>query len=363
MYRINQKSFAEKSRDKTDLVKNFGRSALLLYGELENLGSFDKNDIYSLANKYNINKYELLQFLEQRKIIIEEAEKIAEESKQEPVIQQESIIQQEPLASQESIKATPSIDVYSLTPAEQNIYNKYGEAGVKVLRVYHPKKSFLQLADESGVSIDLVVEIADYIKIANLYETEAEESRFKPKIATDIEEIENESTEIEEYEINKDIKDPIKKYAVKYKMPFDLSLKFGQDGKIIEKYIDQNQKFKIVDIVVKLKLPIARIKEILSYISKEYEIIRSRKITRKELRASYGYESYAIYKKHGVEGLVLYNLLGGDMSVEDSIRLFVKLTDIKDPQQITELINAINQILGVKAILDESIISKILAQK
>ncbi len=364
MYSINDKPFAEKSRDKAEMVKRFGKSSLLLYTELENMKTFEYNDIAMLAQKYNLNPQDLIEFLEQRKIIItletEQESKTVQESISEtpqqisppiPIKQPENIIQKQPE------------NVIIQNASEKSIYDKYGEAGVKVLRVYTPKKSFLQLAEESGVSIDAVVEIVDYIRTNNLYTEEQENTRFKPKIATDIEEIENEFTNIEEFQVVKDIKDPVKKYSVKYKMPLDLSLKFGQDGKALDRYISQNQTFKIVDIAVGLKIPLSKLREMLNYISKEYGILNSRKITRKELRTAYGYDSYAIYKKHELEGLIMYNLLGGDTGVEESIRQFVKITQINDPQKILEIMNSINQVLGVKAILDQDIIVKVLSQK
>ncbi|MEM0471025.1 MAG: hypothetical protein QXL02_01945 [Candidatus Anstonellales archaeon] len=368
MYRINNKSFAEKNRDKTDMIKQFGKHSILLYNELESLGSISDSDIVLLANKYAIDSAKLMEFLRSRSIIVE----VEDQAKPPTIHEQTQIVetpQQSPIlepiaASTEPPKPQPQIDPSSLTPAEKTIYSKYGEAGVKVLRVYDSKKSFLQIADETGVSIDLVVEITDFIRTANLHsspgEEETSQNRFAPKIVTDIEEIDNELTDIEEFEINKNVKDPVKKYSIKYKMPLDMSLKFGQDGKSFDRYIDQNPKFRIVDIAIALKIPLSKIKEMLNFISKEYGIVSSRKITRKELRASYGYDSYAIYKKHGVEGLILYSLLGGDLGVDESIRQFAKITDIREPNRIASIINSINEILGVKAIIDDAVVEKAL---
>lgn len=370
MYRFNQKPFADKNKDKIELIKQFGKHTLLLYADLESMQIIEDSNIVALAQKYGIDSGKLMQFLKSRNIIIEVTEEPpkpapAEQPKLQEVPQempQEPVKPTPPIIQQPEPPPKPSIDVNELTPAERNVYNKYGENGVRVLRVYDPKKSFLQISEESGVSIDSVVEICDYIRSAELASTPetTQTNRFAPKIATDIEEIENETTEIEEFEVNKESKDPLNKYVLKYKLPLHLAAKFGQDGKVVERYIDQNPKFRIVDALITLKMPMNRFTEIIQFISKEYGIVRTRKITRKELRSAYGYDSYAVYKKHGIEGLILYNLLGGEIGVEESIRQFVKISGNRDPQKIASIINSINEILGVKAIIDDSAVEKAL---
>ncbi|MCS7122757.1 MAG: hypothetical protein NZ908_02270 [Candidatus Micrarchaeota archaeon] len=359
MYRFNQKSFADKNKDKIELIKQFGKHTLLLYADLESMQIIEDSNIVALAQKYGVDSGKLMQFLKSRNIIVE----VTTDTKPPEAKPQDNTIQERP---QETIQPEPppkpSIDVNELTPAERNVYNKYGENGVKVLRVYDPKKSFLQISEESGVSIDSVVEICDYIRSADLVSTPetAQTNRFTPKIVTDIDEIENEATDIDEFEINKDQKDPLKKYVIKYKLPLHIAAKFGQDGKIVEKYIDQNPKFRIVDALIALKMPMNRFLDIIQFISKEYGIVKTRKITRKELRSAYGYDSYAVYKKHGIHGLILYNLLGGDIGVEESIRQYVRISGDRDPQKIASIINSINEVLGVRAVIDESAVERAL---
>ncbi len=405
-YKLTERSFAEKMADKKELTKQYGKNGLKFYTKLSTYQEIDDAELSQLLYQFQLPE-SVKDFLVSKGILekVEDMEEpspvVASPPKEEPpsIAPEEPSIREEPPKKEElpkkepeelfqlpepkeetkipepSMEPEPSISIdgpspslveepppedTNLTPVEKTIYRKYGEEGLKVYTIAGQGKNIREIAEMTGVSLDKVVEIMDFLKAMGLIEVEeTTESRFAPLIEA------KEPTSLEE-EIDVPIEDEIEAYQYlgsggleKYTVGLDLALKYGKEGRVVlEHLFDKNEK-DVLDLTYQLKIPMDTIKKILKYLESK-KLVKIRKLSRQEVRRKYGYDAFAIYKRFGASGVLFYRMLGGDLSTRESILLFAKLSGIKDADKIIEILKMIHSILGLTTPINKEMVKKFL---
>ncbi|NPA22467.1 MAG: hypothetical protein GXN92_02710 [Candidatus Micrarchaeota archaeon] len=102
------------------------------------------------------------------------------------------------------------------------------------------------------------------------------------------------------------------------------------------------------------------VREVMNYLVKR-KLVEKRTMSRQEVRKKYGYDAFAIYKRFGSYGVLFYRMLGGDYSTRESIKKFAKLSGLKDPDKILEIMKMVHSILGLTIPITRETIVEILS--
>gem|GEM_PF-5150713 len=350
MYSIKNKSFAEKSKDKTEFIRKYGKKALLIYSEIEEKKQLTSEDLYSIISKHGLQPDEVISYLLEKNII--EKKEIIEEPVQ--------IQQEEPQeASEEPIEKSPVIETKPIeirksfnNPTEQLIYDNFGDAGLEVYRAYSPNKALYEIAKQSNQPTSFVLSVIDFMKSNGIIQPE---QKFSSKSVESIDASENLETEVYAIKLEKE------DYKIKMIIPLELALKYGEKAKIFLNILRSKKDIDLISLIKSTRIPLKIINEIVDYLNKKApQNISIKKFTRKDIRQLFGYDSYAVYKKHGLEGLIFFSLIGEDDSIESTIKSFIKITEIKDIDKIVEYLSTSYMVLNIKVPIDKSLIERYL---
>ncbi len=245
-----------------------------------------------------------------------------------------------------------------LSPAETIINDKFGPKGVKIFRAVDGVKTISEIAKELNVSEQEVNDVLEFSK--NIGLVSFEEKKEKPE---DL----NKMVPLTETEVAnvKEIGDPIllikytpKDFLTALKLKVTFNLKYARDGRRLLEYLEKRPKTNILSLVRLLNIPYPKLKAMLDFLNKE-GVLDYFKMKRNDIKQKLGYDSYVIYKKYGVEGVLFYELIGEDKNIRDIARLIGE----NDPNKVIEIFSFIHKVLGVSIPINKSMLLKQLTSK
>lgn len=297
------------------------------------------------------------------------------------------------------IENTSTSQNSSLGTLEQIIFDKYGDLGLKVYSLIDGQRTAEEIMRQTGLTESKLVEILDFldeqgiIKLdypknnapSNNFASQPNQNAFSGGSTSSPPPLNNYSNQpnyssysapaqqptssggfnpmIEgetKNEDNSPVPFPIEIYS---KAPVDIVravqiktkilLKYGDKGNKIMEMIDG--KNDVLDICLKLSLPLYTVYELINFMMENGLLIR-RAASRVEVKSKYGDEGYTIYKKYGREGLLFYELVGKEMGIKAMADMVSK-----DKNKILEMFIFIYQVLGVELPVDKNLLAKELA--
>ncbi len=240
-----------------------------------------------------------------------------------------------------------------LTPVEKTIKEKYGDVGLKVYALIDGQKTAEEIMSETGVSEAKLIEMLEYMEKQGIIKLEHPEA----KAAEEAQEEKEKFAPLADQGSAAQAKEP-NPVEVPSKLPIDMIkgfqiktdivLKFGEKGTKLLDAIDG--KASEVDLSVKLGIPIYEVRDILSYFSAK-GVVKTRQLSRNDVAKLYGDDCFAVYKKYGREGVLLYELIGKDMGIRQMAKM---VTTQKD--RFAEMFVFIHKVLGVDIPIDRDVI-------
>ena len=295
----------------------------------------------------------------------EEIEEIkTEEAKKEEKIELERETKEEELGFEEEIK--PEFEVgtvekveeeeieekpqLSLSDEEKQIYDAFGESGIEVYKKLKEGKTPREIAISLGMNEGDVNEIKDFLINKGLIEQEVveEEEKYAPLTGK-----EEEAVVIKEEDAVKLVKLKNLSFVDKIKDKFSIVMKFKKQGRIIFETLEKEKEITNVELVEKLNIPINTVESVINEL-KKMNIVETRTLDRDEIRKLFGYDSLAVYKKFGKNGIIMYDLVGKDLPLKE----IAKLSSITDKEKVFEIFLFIHKLLGIEIPIDKSLIMK-----
>jgi len=295
------------------------------------------------------------------------AEEEKEETEEETEEKEEG--EEEALTAEEEKEEEPSFSFEEPeeSSVEKKIKDKYGDVGVRVYNLIDGQRTAEQIMREVGISETKLIEILDFLDKEGIIKLEYPGGKKPsavetPKVPPKEEIYEGGFAPILETEKGAEVKEVVipNPVEVPTKLPIDIVksvqisanifLKFKDEGKKVFGAIDNQAD--VIDIALKAGIPLYRVYEILNYLV-ENAIITLKPVTRDVVKKKYGDDAFTIYKKYGCEGLMLYELIGKDLSFKEMVD-----RTTKDKQKALEIFLFIHEVLGIELPLDKEILAK-----
>ncbi len=287
-----------------------------------------------------------------------------EETKKEEKIELERETNEEELGFEEEIK--PEFEVgtlekfeeeeieekpqLSLSDEEKQIYDAFGESGIEVYKKLKEGKTPREIAISLGMNEGDVNEIKDFLINKGLIEQAVveEEEKYAPLTGK-----EEEAVVIKEEDAVKLVKLKNLSFVDKMKNKFAIVMKFKKQGRMIFETLEKEKEITNVELVEKLNIPINTVESVINEL-KKMNIVETRMLERDEIRKLFGYDSLAVYKKFGKNGIIMYDLVGKELPLKE----IAKLSSITDKEKVFEIFVFIHKLLGIEIPIDKSLITK-----
>jgi hypothetical protein len=140
----------------------------------------------------------------------------------------------------------------------------------------------------------------------------------------------------------------------KMKMNFAL-MKFGSAGAAVVKKVDGAKDF--VDIAIETGQPFSNLDVVLGELGKQ-GLMTFKALTRNEIQHRYGDDGYAVFKRFGRDGLLVYTLIGKVSSLKD----LVAISHIT-AERAAEIILFVHKVLGLDMPLERDMVFRYLGKK
>ncbi|MFH1260417.1 MAG: hypothetical protein ABIJ10_03470 [Candidatus Micrarchaeota archaeon] len=276
-----------------------------------------------------------------------------------------------------------------LSPVEKIIFDRYGDLGLRVYSLIDGQRTAEEIMADTGLSETKLVEILDFMDEQGIIKLDypkgskggsgskppptspggqafaqpppqqssyrsqsvqpqpsARKSAFVPMVEDD-EKLDQVQT------VPSPIESPVK-------APLDIIRSVQAKAKLMLKYGDKggkvfeliNGKNDIIDITLKLDIPLYDIIETLAYMMENGMIIM-KPLSRTDVRKKYGDDGYSVYKRYGKEGLMLYELIGKELTIR---QMADKIT--KDKSNVIDMFIFIHRVLGIELPIDKDVLAK-----
>ncbi|HSB46502.1 MAG TPA: hypothetical protein VLD37_00695, partial [Candidatus Bilamarchaeum sp.] len=274
-----------------------------------------------------------------------------------------------------------------LSPVEKIISDKYGDIGLRVYALIDGQRTAEEIMRETGLTEPKLVEILDFMDEQGIIKLDYPKSgaggggmpgpapsgggfggpqaygpqQMAPPVSGGKKEemgfvpmIEGEESLDEARAVPSPVEMPIKApldfvKGVQLKAKLMLKFKENKGGKVTELIDGKND---MIDIALKLELPLYEIADILRFMQ-ENGMILMKPLTRSDVRKKYGDDGYSVYKKFGKEGLMLYELIGKELTIR---QMADKITT--DKAKIIDMFIFIHKVLGIELPIDRDVLSK-----
>lgn len=292
------------------------------------------------------------------------------------------------------IENTSSSQSSSLGTLEQIIFDKYGDLGLKVYSLIDGQRTAEEIMRQTGLTESKLVEILDFLDEQGIIKLDYPRNNAPPSSAPlqqnafsgggsnygapsnytnpqssyapsysppSSQQTSSSFSPMIEGETKNDENSPVPFPVEIYsKAPVDIVRAVQLKTKILLKYGDKGNKIMemidgkndVLDICLKLSLPLYTVYELINFMMENGLLIR-RASSRSEVKSKYGDEGYTIYKKYGREGLLFYELVGKEMGIKAMADMVSK-----DKNKILEMFIFIYQVLGVELPVDKNLLAK-----
>ena len=244
-----------------------------------------------------------------------------------------------------------------LTPSEQLIRKKYGDVGIKVYALIDGQRTAEEIMTDTGVSESQLIEMLDYMEKEGIIRLEHPERKKKaavgekkslfaplvegkPKIAALV---------FAGVAFVLDVPVKVKTNIFKeIQVKAQVMVKFKKEG--INAYELMDGKNDVVQIAYKSGLSLYKIYDIIALLEK-MNAVALKPLPRDEIRMKYGEDGYAVYKRYGRRGVMLYQLIGKDLTLAQ----MAELTS-KDRKEVVEMFMFIHKLLGIDLPIDREVL-------
>jgi len=295
------------------------------------------------------------------------------------------------LSAIDDVEQEPESD---LSPVEKIISDKYGDLGIRVYALIDGQRTAEEIMRETGLTESKLVEILDFMDEQGIIKLDypkgggsakseaasppntrsfnsvmapppqspsyappprgaAPQAPPKPSADSSFNPILEGGSLDGARGISSPVELPIKApldIVKSVQMKAKVMLKFGDKGNKIIELI--NGKNDILDISLKMELPLFEIAKILRFLMQNGMLIM-KPLSRTDVRKKYGDDGYSVYKRYGKEGLMLYELIGKEMTIKQMADMITE-----DKSQIIDMFIFIHQVLGIELPIDKNVLSK-----
>lgn len=266
-----------------------------------------------------------------------------------------------------------------LSPIEKIISDKYGDIGLRVYALIDGQRTAEEIMRDTGLTEAKLVEILDFMDEQGIIKLDYPKAPPPPPSQPQVGPMRGPTTraappppaqakkggvsftpmlEAEEaVEEGGPVPSPLEQPM---KAPLDIvktvqmkariMLKYGDKGGRILEQIDG--KNDVIDISLKLDMPLYTVLEILNYLM-ENGMVLMKPLPRLDVRRKYGDDGYAVYKKYGKEGLMLYELIGKELTIK---QMADRITT--DKAKIIDMFIFIHKVLGIELPIDKDMLAK-----
>ncbi len=272
-------------------------------------------------------------------------------------------------------------DEPELSPVEKIISDKYGDIGLQVYSLIDGQRTAEEIMRETGLTEPKLVEILDFMDEQGIIKLDypkgggasapppsgasfagpqmmgaapplqapagaKKDEGFNPMI-------EGEESLDEARGVSSPVEVPIRApmdIVKSVQMKAKIMLKYGDKGsKLVEQLDGKND---VIDIALKLDIPLYTISAMLNYMMENGMVIM-KPMSRADVRKKYGDDGYAVYKKFGKEGMMLYELIGKELTIR---QMADKITTEK--AKIIDMFIFIHKVLGIELPIDRDVLSR-----
>ncbi len=359
----------ERFKRQNKILKKFGRDGLRIFKLIDGERTWSQildesgveEDVFSEFVEWVLKQGYVVE--KEEELATEESESVkeVEEESEEPVISinpfEEEVEEEKQEESNEENEVVKELE--EVNENERIVREKYGELGVKVYHLIDGQKNAREIMDELGIDSKTLLEMLEFMERKGIIKLKHVESKtqtyseeevygkdlFSPLIA--------EKPVPEVVVVDNPVELPSKKVSGFMKemvVKTKLMVNFGSEGVKVWNSIDG--KKTTVDIASSLKLPIYDVTAIVHFLY-DNNAVELHVLTRDEILARYGDEAYAIYKKYGCQGLMLYEIIDYNLPLSQ----IAKLTTPKK-EKFVEMLFFVHKVLGVDIPLDKELILK-----
>lgn len=378
----------QKFKNQNIILKKFGKDSLKVYNELD--GTKTLGEIAKESGLEEAKVLEMVNFMVEKGLAVvkgrpeEKIEKKVEETGKEkveeveikPEIPKEEVAVEkegakEAIVLKEEIrpeigpeeKPTPERaerEEKELTPVDRIIYDKYGKIGLEVYNRIDGVRTAEQIMTEVGISEEKLVEILNFLEEKGIIKLEHPEKKKKVEekkekfgpITGELEEVEEEEKPLAEVSpIELPIKSKRTDVIKGIRARASILISYGNEGGKIFDSIDG--KNDVIQISKKVHIPVYIVKKVTKDLEKEGVIVL-KPLTRKEIRKRYGEDAYTIFKKYGLEGVMLYELIGGEMNLKQMADMIYASKE--ERRNVVDIFLFIHKVLGIELPVDKELL-------
>lgn len=259
-----------------------------------------------------------------------------------------------------------------LSPVEKIISDKYGDLGLRVYALIDGQRTAEEIMKDTGLTEAKLVEILDFMDEQGIIKLDypkgggktappvgptAATARAPPPQAKGemgfVPMIEGEESLEEARGIASPLETPVKSpldIVKSVQLKAKIMLKLGDKGSRVLEHIDG--KNDIIDIALKLDMPLYEVSRILNFMF-ENGMVMMKRMGRSDVHRKYGDDGYSVYKKYGKEGLMLYELIGKELTIK---QMADKIT--KERAQIIDMFIFIHKVLGIELPIDRDVLAR-----
>jgi len=346
----------KKFKFESTLTDKFGRDGLRVYFLLNG-----KNTVADVLERTGLDESKLMEVLE----FMQENELVDLPSTSAPA-------KEEPKPKPKPKKIAPRVMSTFRSPAEKTVYEKFGDAGLKVYRLMDSVSTPEQIVEKAGISEDELLEMLDFMDKEGLIKLEkpAEEEQEPEELPEEYEAPEPEEEEPEEPEEPEPVEEPLEDFPKmpvvvprkiklgifgRLKIEAELLKRFGQKG--MHAYSMLDGKRNSVKLAKETGYPVSLIDDVLDYLQKE-NAVDLRELEDDEIRDQYGEEGVSIYDAYGRDGLLIYEMINKRATIKD----IIKASGV-DPRKGIQIFGFIHRVLGIDIPLDTQLLKRQLGVK
>ncbi|MFN3909817.1 MAG: hypothetical protein ACK4J0_01110 [Candidatus Anstonellaceae archaeon] len=363
----------EKFKIKSTILKDLGPNALRVYNAIDSSKSVQ--ELITLLEIEEKEFFEIITFLEKMNFIYKNEEESLEKEtlgKEEEQPQQQEVSDTSSenfitsLEQRKMENKTPQdskeISKDSLSAAEKEIFQKYGDIGLKVYSLIDGYRSAQEIMEEASISESLLIEMLNFMESKGIITLEdksqdqdvnetrtiLDNKKESPKRTPTSPFVETQplppsSKDIQPGEI---LVPSLKNLSVldSTKLKVLLKLKYNLSSDFL-KFLDG--KSDIIDLFFNFNLSIPKLKQILSELQQEGYLTLS-SLSREEIENKYSHFGLTAYKKFGLDGVLLYSFIGKTTSLPK----LIKKAEL-DVQKVSDILLFLSSILGVDLKIDK----------
>ena len=246
---------------------------------------------------------------------------------------------------------------------EKIITDKYGAIGMTVYTLIDGEKSAEEIMSETGLTESRLIEILDFFEDKGIIKLEYPGKKNVSDNPTKSEggaELDGSFNPMIDDSTTPSTPKGMSTIDVPVVLPLDIvksvqlkakiMLEFGNRGSSL--FEAMNGKRNIIDITLDMHSTLMFVEKVLNFLMSNNVIIM-KPMLRDDIKSKFGSDAYKVYKRFGRDGVLLYELIGKDLSIKQMMK---KVTIDKD--KFIDMFVFIHNVLGVPIPVEKDILRK-----